>query len=107
MRTASRMRTFPPSGDQVAVLVTLTRCHYAQLAQQRYSAPRGWPMPPPDSPGAKAADLGAKLVVGAEVLCARAEARSACSQPPGQERVLSEAEVAAGMVVSMHDAADA
>ncbi|KAG2495277.1 hypothetical protein HYH03_006550 [Edaphochlamys debaryana] len=71
MRRASRMRCLPPSLERRPALVRMGRCHYAQLAQQRFAAPRGMPMPPPDSPLAKAADLGLKLTVGAEVILTR------------------------------------
>ncbi|GLC37418.1 hypothetical protein PLESTB_001589500 [Pleodorina starrii] len=71
MRAAARMRVLPASLERVPALVRMTRVHYAQLAQQRFSAPRGLPMPPPDSPLAKAADLGLKLTVAAEIICAR------------------------------------
>ncbi|EFJ45520.1 MADS box transcription factor, partial [Volvox carteri f. nagariensis] len=71
MRAAARMRFLPAALERSPVLVRMTRCHYAQLAAQRFSAPRGLAMPPPDSPLAKAADLGLKLTVAAEILCAR------------------------------------
>jgi hypothetical protein len=78
MRAAARMRVLPPSLPRVPLLVRMTRCGYGQLAQQRFSAPRGWAMPPPDSPMFKAADLGLKLTVAAEIICGRYR------QAPGQ-----------------------
>ncbi|KXZ46865.1 hypothetical protein GPECTOR_40g599 [Gonium pectorale] len=83
MRAASRMRLLPPSLERSPVLVRMTRCHYAQLAQQRFAAPRGLPVPPPDSPLAKAADLGLKLTVAAEALCARYPDAGAAAAPEG------------------------
>lgn len=40
MKAASRMSHFPMSHDTAPVLVTFSRCLYAQLAQQRFSAPK-------------------------------------------------------------------
>ncbi|KAG2440014.1 hypothetical protein HXX76_004131 [Chlamydomonas incerta] len=84
MRAAARMRHLPPSLDCGAALVRMTRCHYAQLAQQRFAPPRGMPshLPPgapADGPLARAADLGLKLTVAAEILCARHAAAAAAS----------------------------
>lgn len=81
MRAAARMRHLPPSLDRAPALVCMTRCHYAQLAQQRFAPPRGMPshLPPgapADGPLARAADLGLKLTVAAEILCARHAAAS-------------------------------
>lgn len=46
-------------------------------------------MPPPDAPLARAADLGLKLVSGAEVLCARAalqQPQGSTDRPPQQQQ---------------------
>lgn len=93
------MRFLPPSLERFPELVRMTRCHYAQMAQQRFAAPRGLTMPPVDSPLAKAADLGLKLTVGAEIICARHAAsvleRRQGQQERRQEGSLSEAQFAA------------
>ncbi|KAG2454776.1 hypothetical protein HYH02_000611 [Chlamydomonas schloesseri] len=81
MRAAGRMHHLPPGLERAPALVRMTRCHYAQLAQQRFAPPRGMPshLPPgapADGPLARAADLGLKLTVAAEILCARHAAAS-------------------------------
>jgi hypothetical protein len=56
----------------VSVVLPLSRCQYAQLAQQPLEPPAGWPPAPPDAPGARAAQLGLKLTAGLEMLYWRA-----------------------------------
>ena len=59
--------------DMVSVVVRLSRCLYAQLAQQAFQPPRGYPpLPPPDSRQHGAASLGMKLTCALEMLHARA-----------------------------------
>ena len=55
-------------------MVSFSRCLYAQMAMQAFQAPRGWPMPLPSEPGFAAAQLGAKLAAGFEMLLAKASA---------------------------------
>ncbi|GLI59539.1 hypothetical protein VaNZ11_001433, partial [Volvox africanus] len=98
MRIASRMCFLSPSLERTSTLVRMTRCHYAQLAAQRFSAPRGLSMPPPDSPMAKAADLGLKLTVAAEIICAR----NASSVQQQQQREAGA--VTAGTITVIHEA---
>lgn len=64
MKAAARMTSFPPSERRVTVLLPLSRCQYAQLAQQRFAPPRGWRLPPPGHPGLGAAERGLKLTAG-------------------------------------------
>ena len=65
--------------DMVQVSVRFSRCLYAQLAQQAFEPPRGYPpLPPPDSPAHPAASLGAKLTCALEMLHA---ARSRHAMP--------------------------
>ncbi len=56
----------------VSVVLPLSRCQYAQLAQQPLEPPAGWPPAPADAPGARAAQLGLKLTAGLEMLYWRA-----------------------------------
>lgn len=72
VRAAARMAVAPPT-DLVAALVPMNRAHYAQLVQQRYDAPRGWPAAPASAVAAKASALGAKLAAGFEILAADGE----------------------------------
>ncbi|MEW5316553.1 MAG: hypothetical protein WDW38_007920 [Sanguina aurantia] len=68
MKAASRMTHFPMTHDTAPALVTFSRCLYAQLAQQRFSAPKGLSLPPIGHPLHKAADLGLKVTAGFEIL---------------------------------------
>ncbi|GIL77140.1 hypothetical protein Vretimale_3179 [Volvox reticuliferus] len=102
MRIAARMCFLPPSLERVPTLVRMTRCHYAQLAAQRFSAPRGLSMPPPDSPLAKAADLGLKLTVAAEIICARNA--SSMQQQHREEREVTAGTVTVPPVAAIHEA---
>lgn len=52
----------------VTVAVPLSRCSYAQLAQQPFEPPRARALPPPGHPAHKPALLGAKLTAGLEML---------------------------------------
>ena len=74
-QAASRRRRFPLDG-MATTAVTCSRCLYAQLAQQAFQPPDGFPMPPAGDASRKAAELGMKLTVGMEIMCsgkARAE----------------------------------
>lgn len=53
------------------MIVPFNRALYAQLAQQQFQPPRGYPLPSPTSPGFKAADLGMKLTCGFEMVMAK------------------------------------
>uniref|UniRef100_A0A061QTT0 Protein sgt1 n=1 Tax=Tetraselmis sp. GSL018 TaxID=582737 RepID=A0A061QTT0_9CHLO len=70
MKAAAAQIRFPPV-DIVTVLCRFNRCLYAQLQGQTWEPPKGYPMPPVDSPAHKAASLGAKVVAGMEILLAR------------------------------------
>ena len=55
------------------MVVRLSRCLHAQLAQQAFHPPKGYPpLPPPDSRLHGAAALGMKLTCALEMLHARA-----------------------------------
>ncbi|KAK9820566.1 hypothetical protein WJX72_011716 [[Myrmecia] bisecta] len=72
MKAAARLAHFPAE-DMVSTLVTFNRCLYAQLAQQQFEAPRGFPLPLPSHPAFRAAELGMKLTCGFEMMyCNRA-----------------------------------
>jgi SGT1 protein len=88
-QAAARMERFPPA-DMVTTLVTFNRCLYAQLAQQVFEPPRGFPMPPPASPAFASAELGMKLTVAMEMMVANrarfgigSEAASTLDAPAG------------------------
>lgn len=57
--------------DLVTVIVTFNRALYAQLAQQQFQPPRGYPLPPLNSPAFPAAELGMKLTCGFEMVMAK------------------------------------
>ncbi len=57
----------------VNVVATFSRCLYAQLEQQQFEPPKGYPLPLPDSPPYRAAHLGMKLTCGFEMLYSRRE----------------------------------
>ncbi|RXM35817.1 Protein ecdysoneless-like [Acipenser ruthenus] len=69
--------TFPPE-TRVMASVTFTRCLYAQLLQQRFSADRrsGFTLPPRSHPKFKAHELGIKLAHGFEIMCSKCTKRS-------------------------------
>ena len=54
--------------DLVTTIVTFNRALYAQLAQQQFQPPRGYPMPASNSPALRAAELGMKLTCGFEMV---------------------------------------
>jgi hypothetical protein len=56
----------------VATRVSLQRLTYAVAASTPYAPPRAWPCPPMGDPLFNAADLGAKLAAGAELVVASA-----------------------------------
>lgn len=58
------MKYFPPE-TRVMTEVVFTKCQFAQLMKQTYVPDKkiGWNLPPPNSPGFKAQDLGVKLVI--------------------------------------------
>ena len=60
--------------DLVTTIVTFNRALYAQLAQQQFEPPRGYPLPLQHSPAFKAADLGMKLTCGVEMIMAKGRA---------------------------------
>ncbi|BDA41334.1 probable protein ecdysoneless homolog [Coccomyxa sp. Obi] len=72
MRAAQRMQHFPAQ-DMVNVVASFSRCLYAQLEQQQFEPPKGYPLPPPDSPPYRAAHLGMKLTCGFEMLYSKRE----------------------------------
>lgn len=80
MRIAGRMTHFPPT-QLATTLVTLNRCQYAQLAQQPYNPPKGYPLPPLDSSLFKASELGLKLAAGFEIAYARGLKHASASEP--------------------------
>ena len=57
--------------DLVTVIVSFNRALYAQLAQQQFQPPRGYPLPAPNNPTFKAANLGMKLTCGFEMVMAK------------------------------------
>ena len=57
--------------DLVTTIITFNQALYAQLAQQQFEPPRGYPLPPQNNPAFKAADLGMKLTCGFEMLMAK------------------------------------
>lgn len=70
-RSASRMIYFPPQ-NMVLASVRFSKCLYAQVALQTFSAPKGWPeLPAVSSPQHAAALLGLKVTAGFEMLCAQ------------------------------------
>ena len=63
--------------DLVTVVVTFNRALYAQLAQQQFQPPRGYPLPPLNSPAFRAAELGMKLTCGFEMVMAKSTSSGA------------------------------
>ena len=57
--------------DLVTVIVTFNRALYAQLAQQQFQPPQGYPLPPLNSPTFRASELGMKLTCGFEMVMAK------------------------------------
>lgn len=62
------------------VVVTFSRCLYAQLLEQQFEAPRGYGLPGPDAPTHRAAQLGMKLTCAFEMLYCRRERFAGSSQ---------------------------
>ncbi|XP_050832471.1 protein ecdysoneless homolog [Serinus canaria] len=79
-------RTFPAE-QRVMVLVTFTRCLYAQLVQQQFVPDRrsGYTLPAPSHPQYRAYELGMKLAHGFEILCSK----SSKAAPDAKRKVLS------------------
>jgi hypothetical protein len=59
--------------DMANVVVTFSRCLYAQLEQQQFEPPRGYGLPHVDAPTFAAAQRGMKLACGFEMLYCRRE----------------------------------
>ena len=71
MKHCLRMALFPADSRGMAE-VTMTRCLYAQLLQQRFHGSKVFgPMPQPSSPDYRAHDLGIKIACGFEILAHR------------------------------------
>ncbi|KAA6422714.1 MAG: SGT1 isoform 1 [Trebouxia sp. A1-2] len=77
MRAAAKLAHFQPQ-DLVTVIVSFNRALYAQLAQQQFQPPRGYPLPAPNNPTFKAANLGMKLTCGFEMVMAKYTSESSC-----------------------------
>ncbi|KAI3693690.1 hypothetical protein L1987_76639 [Smallanthus sonchifolius] len=56
------------SDEIVEVSVMMSRAMYAQLMQQTFQSPKGYPMPPRSDGGYAAADLGMKIACGFEMI---------------------------------------
>lgn len=59
--------------EMANVVVTFSRCLYAQLEQQQFEPPKGYTLPSPESQTFRAAQLGMKLTCGFEMLYSRRE----------------------------------
>ena len=59
--------------EMANVVVTFSRCLYAQLGQQQFEPPKGYALPAPESATFRAAQLGMKLTCGFEMLYSRRE----------------------------------
>ncbi|KAD7479158.1 hypothetical protein R6Q59_008035 [Mikania micrantha] len=71
MKYAANMERFLPnksSDEIVEVSVMMSRAMYAQLMQQTFQAPKGYPMPPRSDGGYIAAELGMKIACGFEMI---------------------------------------
>ncbi|KAI3794353.1 hypothetical protein L1987_36983 [Smallanthus sonchifolius] len=71
MKYAATMERFLPnksSDEIVEVSVLMSRAMYAQLIQQTFQAPKGYPMPPRSDGGYTAAELGMKIACGFEMI---------------------------------------
>lgn len=71
MKYAASMERFLPnksSDEIVEVSVVMSRAMYAQLMQQTFQAPKGYPMPPRSDSGYTAAELGMKIACGFEMI---------------------------------------
>lgn len=67
MKVAAKMEKFQ-SEDFTVAMICMHRCSYAQLVQQHFQPPKGYPMPSSQDPGYKGASLGVKLLAGFEIL---------------------------------------
>lgn len=73
--------------DLVTVIVTFNRALFAQLAQQQFQPPRGYPLPPLNSPAFRASELGMKLTCGFEMVMAKSTSGAVPSlQTPPKDR---------------------
>nr|GEV22383.1 protein ecdysoneless homolog [Tanacetum cinerariifolium] len=71
MKYAAKMERFLPNKSAeeiVEVSVIMSRAMYAQLMQQTFQAPKGYPMPPRSDSGYAAAELGMKIACGFEMI---------------------------------------
>ncbi|CAI9763467.1 unnamed protein product [Fraxinus pennsylvanica] len=73
MKDAAKMERFLPKGkeeEMVGVVVSMSRAMYAQLVQQKFQAPRIYPMPASRSDVARymEAELGMKIACGFEMM---------------------------------------
>ncbi|KZV49782.1 hypothetical protein F511_07333 [Dorcoceras hygrometricum] len=72
MKYAAKMEKFLPNGkkeEMVEVVVRMSRAMYAQLVQQRFQAPRCYPMPDRSNVGKYVeAELGMKIACGFEMM---------------------------------------
>lgn len=73
--------------DMVNVVATFSRCLYAQLEQQQFEPPKGYPLPAPDSAPYRAAHLGMKLTCGFEMLYSRREHHAAGNMVRNNARI--------------------
>lgn len=106
MRAVGRARYFPAAPPElVPAAVRMSRCHFAQLAQQRWAPPKAWAAAMPGASGAdasspyeaKAADVGLKLIAGFEILCARARVEL---PPPAPQAGASQGQEGASSVAA-------
>lgn len=67
MKVAARMEKFK-SENFTVVMTHMHRSSYAQLVQQHFQPPKGYPIPGVQDPGYKGAILGVKLLAGFEIL---------------------------------------
>ncbi|XP_069548999.1 protein ecdysoneless homolog [Brachyistius frenatus] len=83
LQACRSFKTFPPN-TRVLTLVTFTRCLYAQLQQQQFTADRrsGFTLPPRSQPQYKAHELGMKLAHGFEILCSKCRLPSSETHAP-------------------------
>ncbi|XP_077297702.1 ecdysoneless cell cycle regulator isoform X2 [Arctopsyche grandis] len=74
MKVCRAMKYFPPE-NRVNTSVKFTKCLYAMLTHNSFTADRrtGWNLPPPNSPQYKSHSLGVKLACGFEILVSQAK----------------------------------
>lgn len=86
-RIARTMPYFPPH-DLIRINVRFSRCLYAQIALQEYTAPKAWPpLRPTSHPDHPAALLGVKLAAGYEMWLNK-DAAGASEPSPAAHAVL-------------------